>query len=133
MVGLRYLSKQGFSQFRLSRCMPGFCYIIRDFSTLLSRDLNITALENFENVPPNTGVFKNASIEGGSLRFSRGGVVIAPEEQEVVINYSTKTCAEYYAEHGREFPQICNAKIGIISNVQLLFEAVEDLNCKAGL
>jgi hypothetical protein len=42
------------SQFVARQCMIGYCYIIRDFSSLMTRDLNVTYIENFEDPPVST-------------------------------------------------------------------------------
>jgi len=113
--------------------MPGYCYAIRDFSAFLSRDLNITSLNDFRAPPRLTGIFKNASIDGAEFIFTESGLAFAPTRREVTVTYSTKTCAEFYKHYGREHPQACHGKVGLLSEPHLVFSRVDGLDCKAGL
>mmetsp|Transcript_22175 Transcript_22175/g.73000 ORF Transcript_22175/g.73000 Transcript_22175/m.73000 type:complete len:133 (-) Transcript_22175:14-412(-) len=50
-------------QFELQQCLPNVCYVLRDFSALLPKDLNLTSLQTPSNIPINTGIFRNISVE----------------------------------------------------------------------
>ena len=39
----------------------------------------------------------------------------APMLVQVMIQYTTKTCAEYYAQHGREWPQVCGDGVFLVA------------------
>lgn len=34
---------------------------------------------------------------------------------QVMIQYTTKTCAEYYTQHGREWPQVCGDGVFLVA------------------
>ena len=121
-------------EFTLRSCTPGYCYAIRDFSGLLPRDIDIDAIEDFRDVEGATGIFKNATVEGADAYLTTGGLFFSPQQSDVKITYTTKSCAEYYHDYGREWPQLCDGKLGMLSNAMLIFESIEGLNCtRAGV
>jgi len=52
-----------------------------------------------------SGIFKNVSAVGADIFVSPNGIHITPTQAEVTLTYSTKTCAEFYKDFGREWPQ----------------------------
>ena len=121
-------------EFTLRSCTPGYCYAIRDFSGLLPRDIDIDAIEDFRDVEGATGIFKNATVEGADAYLTTGGLFFSPQQSDVKITYTTKSCAEYYHDYGREWPQLCDGKLGMLSNAMLIFASIEGLNCtRAGV
>eukprot|EP00282_Hemiselmis_andersenii_P002473 CAMPEP_0114140620 /NCGR_PEP_ID=MMETSP0043_2-20121206/17480_1 /TAXON_ID=464988 /ORGANISM="Hemiselmis andersenii, Strain CCMP644" /LENGTH=109 /DNA_ID=CAMNT_0001234723 /DNA_START=154 /DNA_END=480 /DNA_ORIENTATION=+ len=104
--------------------MAGYCYLMQDFSSLLTRDLNVTHLNTYTDLEAPAGIFKDVSIEGGQVAVTAAGIHFVPETQDVVITYSTRTCAEFYAQFGGEWPQVCTAQFGlagqIVTNIGLV-------------
>eukprot|EP00277_Geminigera_cryophila_P023379 CAMPEP_0179473966 /NCGR_PEP_ID=MMETSP0799-20121207/53537_1 /TAXON_ID=46947 /ORGANISM="Geminigera cryophila, Strain CCMP2564" /LENGTH=215 /DNA_ID=CAMNT_0021282787 /DNA_START=38 /DNA_END=685 /DNA_ORIENTATION=+ len=120
-------------KFTLRNCVPNYCYVIRDFSGLLPRDVDIDALENYRDLTGNFGVFKNATVQGAEHLLTSEGLFFAPQVSDVTITYTTKTCAAFYSKHGREWPQLCDGNMGLLSNAMLVFDRIEGLDCKAGI
>ena len=72
-------------------------------------------------------------MEGADFKITPEGLFFAPTGGDVVLRYSTRTCGAFYADFGREWPQVCTATMALLSQPYLVFESVAGLECAAGL
>eukprot|EP00960_Hanusia_phi_P047029 758184-Hanusia_phi.AAC.7 len=77
--------------------------------------------------------FGETNCQGANFILSDEGIFLSPSSDNILIRYSTKTCAEFYSHHGREWPQICNEPMGLLSNVYPLYQTLESIGCQANL
>lgn len=107
---------------KLKNCAPGVCYSIIDLTSRLPQD----------KIPRRqpSSFFSSISLVGASrISHTSKGIAFQSEEEEVVLNYSTHTCSDFYWYHGKETRQLCNAPYAAIVAVEAA--TPYSLSCRA--
>ncbi|GAX74986.1 hypothetical protein CEUSTIGMA_g2432.t1 [Chlamydomonas eustigma] len=106
----------------LQQCRVNTCYSFRDLTGQLPSDPTITFT---------TGFFKSIQIISGATNFhlTREGFYFQATSSDVVLQYSTQICSDFYAVHSGIPQQFCNQPIPAITLVGT--DGLTSLSCTA--
>eukprot|EP00899_Mesostigma_viride_P019063 jgi/Mesvir1/27158/Mv20822-RA.1 len=97
--------------FTLEDCVSDVCYSFRDGTQNLPQDQIPRPLPS--------SFFSSIQVVSGasSAKWTRDGFAFKATDDKVVLQYSTHTCAAFYAYRGREPLQLCTEPILAITQV----------------
>jgi len=128
---------------RLSGCKSNLCYSFQDFGNVITPmdpsfyptcdASRCTYYGNTTVQPPAYySVFSDITATQGvsAAYFNSYGFSFTPSFSTVTLQYSTHTCADYYALRGRKEQQFCRTPVEVLTIVAVEFAASLPCGCE---